>query len=396
MDIQTNSWIFQNDATAVGDGTTYKSGRNDQLTVYIKNTNALYTVVFEGCDSEATPNWYPLPAIKLPDLTTVTSTTTDGAYVISLANFAGVRCRISAIAGGSLKVVGRVVNLGSGSLTNIPNTINTIPVDSDGDEKFTSTNPAIVKATDLETLITTLNGKIDTLDAVIDTIKDTIIDKVTVETTGISDVFTLLNFLDVPGYGDEIDVSKYGMVRVHITKNNYFDGTLTFQGLVSGSAYKNILVRNVNTGILVETIPSPNPPLVISEDYLVDVRGLSKIRIQATYTTAGEVSATGRGEPWTEIQYVNIANDQPISMSLSGSNVAEMQDQSDATADVLTFSENITSIEIYHSEATPQSFTVNGLTLIVAAGGWRSPIAGTPGATVGIPTGVNCIVARLV
>ena len=65
-------------------------------------------------------------------------------------------------------------------------------------------------------------------------------------------------------------------------------------------------------------------------------------------------------------------------------------------ADVLTFSENISSIEIYHSESTPQSFAVNGLTLIVAAGGWRSPIAGTPGVTVGIPTGVNCIVARLV
>lgn len=83
-------------------------------------------------------------------------------------------------------------------------------------------------------------------------------------------------------------------------------------------------------------------------------------------------------------------------VQLSGSNVAEMQDQSDATEDVLTFAANITSIEIYHSEATPQIFTVNGLTLIVAAGGWRSPIAGTPGKTVGIPTGVNCIVARLV
>ena len=91
----------------------------------------------------------------------------------------------------------------------------------------------------------------------------------------------------------------------------------------------------------------------------------------------------------------NTAKDA-FKVELSGSNVAEMQDQSDATADVLTFSENITSIEIYHSEATPQSFTVNGLTLIVAAGGWRSPIAGTPAKTVGIPTGVNCIVARLV
>ncbi len=179
----------------------------------------------------------------------------------------------------------------------------------------------LVKATDLETLITTLNGKIDTLDAVIDTIKDTITNKVVTEITGVSDILTLLTSLDAPGYGDEIDVSKYGMVRVHITKNNYFDGTLTFQGLISGSAYKNIPVRNVNTGILTETILSPDPPLVISEDYLVDVRGLNKIRIQATYTTTGDVSATGRGEPWTEMQYVNIANQEPIDISLSGSNL---------------------------------------------------------------------------
>ena len=94
-------------------------------------------------------------------------------------------------------------------------------------------------------------------------------------------------------------------------------------------------------------------------------------------------------------RFINATKDA-FNVQLSGSKVAEMQDQSDATADVLTFSENISSIEIYHSEATPQSFAVNGLTLIVAAGGWRSPIAGTPGATVGIPTGVNCIVARLV
>lgn len=90
------------------------------------------------------------------------------------------------------------------------------------------------------------------------------------------------------------------------------------------------------------------------------------------------------------------SGDTPAVAELSGSKVAEMQDQTDATEDVLTFSDNIYSIEIYHNKTTPQEFTVNGLTLIVAAGGWRSPIAGTPGKTVGIPTGVNCIVARLV
>lgn len=85
-----------------------------------------------------------------------------------------------------------------------------------------------------------------------------------------------------------------------------------------------------------------------------------------------------------------------LNISISGNSVAEMKDQDDAVDNVITFSANINSIEIYHSEATPQEFIVNGLTLIIAAGGWRSSIAGVPAMTVGIPTGINCIVARLV
>lgn len=125
MDIYTNAWIFQDDATTTGNGNTFKSGRNDQLTAYVKNTNVTYEVVFEGCNSEATPTWYAIPAIKLPDLTTVTSTTADGAFVINLAHFAGVRCRISSISGGgSLRVTGRAVNLGGSATTNIPTNLN--------------------------------------------------------------------------------------------------------------------------------------------------------------------------------------------------------------------------------------------------------------------------------
>lgn len=125
MDIYTNAWIFQDDATTTGNGNTFKSGRNDQLTVYVKNTNVTYEVVFEGCNSEATPTWYAIPAIKLPDLTTVTSTTADGAFVINLSHFAGVRCRISSISGGgSLRVTGRAVNLGGSATTNIPTSMN--------------------------------------------------------------------------------------------------------------------------------------------------------------------------------------------------------------------------------------------------------------------------------
>lgn len=68
----------------------------------------------------------------------------------------------------------------------------------------------------------------------------------------------------------------------------------------------------------------------------------------------------------------------------------------DAVDNVLTFSKNISNIEIYHNEATWQEFIVNGLTLTIPAGGYRTAVGGTPGLTVGIPIGINCIVGRLV
>jgi hypothetical protein len=83
-------------------------------------------------------------------------------------------------------------------------------------------------------------------------------------------------------------------------------------------------------------------------------------------------------------------------VQLTGCIVQEQKTQADAVANVITFSENISSIEIYHSEATPQAFIVNGLTLTIADGGWRSAIGGTPAKTVTIPAGITCIVSRLV
>ena len=84
---------------------------------------------------------------------------------------------------------------------------------------------------------------------------------------------------------------------------------------------------------------------------------------------------------------------RPLSMN----KVTEQLDQTDAdTLNILTFEEPIESIEIWHDEATPQDFTVNGLTLKIASGGWRSPVGGTPSAEVEIPAGITCIVSRLV
>ena len=63
--------------------------------------------------------------------------------------------------------------------------------------------------------------------------------------------------------------------------------------------------------------------------------------------------------------------------------------------EVSELNKDIYAIEIYHSEATAQQFTVNGIELTVPANGYRTKIGGTLGKTVTIPTGVNCIVGRL-
>lgn len=62
----------------------------------------------------------------------------------------------------------------------------------------------------------------------------------------------------------------------------------------------------------------------------------------------------------------------------------------------ITFTLNILAVEIYHEEATWQTFTVNGLALKIPAGGYRTPVGGTPATTVAIPAGISCIVGRLV
>lgn len=81
---------------------------------------------------------------------------------------------------------------------------------------------------------------------------------------------------------------------------------------------------------------------------------------------------------------------------LKGSRVEEVLTQADAVSEVLTFSAPIQSIEIYHNEDTPQEFVVNGITIPVGPGGWRSPIGGTPSDEVTIPASVDCVVSRLV
>ena len=74
----------------------------------------------EGCDSD--DNWYSVPALKLPEMTIASVVTENNtAYSINLANYVGIRCRVSAINGGTVRITGRVVDMGASLITNNPN-----------------------------------------------------------------------------------------------------------------------------------------------------------------------------------------------------------------------------------------------------------------------------------
>lgn len=233
MDIRTNSWVFQNSVTTTGNGETFTVGRNNQLIIFITGTSTSRTIYFEGSDAESTPNWYPIPAVKLPELTTVSSTIGNNeVYAIDLAPWFSVRCRISAVSGGTVKIVGRIVESGTSLISNkeVSNTLH-----------------------------------------------------------------------------DSFNVNA------------------------------NLQVNNADNSV-----------------------------------------------------------SNPAFMSLTGSKVEEQKTQINAVGNVITFTENISAIEIYHESPTWQSFTVNGLTLTIPAGGWATLVGGTPAKTVTIPAGINCIVGRLV
>jgi len=84
-------------------------------------------------------------------------------------------------------------------------------------------------------------------------------------------------------------------------------------------------------------------------------------------------------------------------VQLTGSKIAEQKKNTDADENnILTFSESIYAIEIYHEEEIWQDFIINGITLTFPAGFIRSPIGGTPNTEVTIPSGISCIVRRLI
>lgn len=116
MKIYSNAWLFQNTLTPAN-GNSFQSGHNDQMTIYITGDSTSRTIYFEGADDN--DNWFSIPAVKLPELSTSTSTTGNNeVWVINLAHWVYVRCRVSAVSGGTVKITGRVVDVGTSLINN--------------------------------------------------------------------------------------------------------------------------------------------------------------------------------------------------------------------------------------------------------------------------------------
>lgn len=109
MEIWSNKWLFQEDATTTGNGKIFYGNKNDTLTVFITGSSSSRIIYFEGMDDEG--NWYSAPAFKMPDYTMASSTTGNNeAWEIDLSNWVAVRTRISTVSGGTVKITGRAVN----------------------------------------------------------------------------------------------------------------------------------------------------------------------------------------------------------------------------------------------------------------------------------------------
>ena len=97
-----------------------------------------------------------------------------------------------------------------------------------------------------------------------------------------------------------------------------------------------------------------------------------------------------------EALYNALVVNKNAGVQLTGSILQEEKTQANATAGVVTFSSNISTIEILNTDTVNTGiFTVNGITITVPpAGSWKDGVGGTPGATVSITGATTYILHR--
>ena len=83
-------------------------------------------------------------------------------------------------------------------------------------------------------------------------------------------------------------------------------------------------------------------------------------------------------------------------VTLSGSSLTEQKTQTNAVSGVVTFTENLSTVEIYNTDVLNDGvFTVNGIAINVPKGiAYKSTIGGIPGKTVTVTGAITYIVSR--
>jgi hypothetical protein len=100
---------LQNAATAIGNGTVYNVQPGDSsITLELTGTATSVTIIFEGAIGD---NYYPLFSDNLTDVDEMSSqaTSLNALWDVDIYAVAKFRTRISAISGGTVSVVGRVI-----------------------------------------------------------------------------------------------------------------------------------------------------------------------------------------------------------------------------------------------------------------------------------------------
>jgi hypothetical protein len=132
---------------------------------------------------------------------------------------------------------------------------------------------------------------------------------------------------------------------------------------------------------------------------------LNKDTVNSLFTSARYDSDNSKWMHDSALWHKNVAGilvpsgyDNPLPVSVNGSNLIEQKTQADAVGGVLTFLANFGWCEIYNTDATNAgTFIVNGISIHVPAGkAFKSLISGTAGATVTIAGATTYIVSRYV
>lgn len=104
-DVSGRTWqeAFQTAATATGAGSSYGAGGLSTITVSITGITTA-TITFEGTVDDTT--WVSIGATNSATGAIATTATANGIYVLPVAGYSQVRCRISAYTSGTISALG--------------------------------------------------------------------------------------------------------------------------------------------------------------------------------------------------------------------------------------------------------------------------------------------------